>query len=72
MKRLVARPGTEFYITRFNQLDAVLGLSTALQVTEKGRDTGVVQLSYSGTDAHAITAITNAVAASYLKQRTER
>ncbi|WP_128594888.1 polysaccharide biosynthesis tyrosine autokinase [Paraburkholderia kirstenboschensis] len=70
--KLVARPGTEFYITRFNQLDAVSALSTSLQVTEKGRDTGVVQLSYSGTDAHAITAITNAVAASYLKQRTER
>ncbi len=55
VKTLVARPGTEFYVTR-----------------EKGRDTGVVQLSYMGTDPHAITAITNAVAASYLAQRTER
>ncbi|HYS65704.1 MAG TPA: polysaccharide biosynthesis tyrosine autokinase [Paraburkholderia sp.] len=72
VKTLVARPGTEFYVTRFNQLDAVSALSTGLQVTEKGRDTGVVQLSYMGTDPHAITAITNAVAASYLKQRTER
>ncbi|MDR6419100.1 polysaccharide biosynthesis tyrosine autokinase [Paraburkholderia phenoliruptrix] len=72
VEKLVARPGTEFHVTRFNQLDAVSALSTSLQVAEKGRDTGVVQLSYSGTDAHAITAITNAVAASYLKQRTER
>jgi tyrosine-protein kinase Etk/Wzc len=31
-----------------------------------------VQLSYMGTDPHAITEITNAVAASYLAQRTER
>ncbi|CAB3731573.1 Tyrosine-protein kinase wzc [Paraburkholderia sediminicola] len=69
---LVARPGTEFYVTRFNQLDAVAGLSSGLQVSEKGRETGVVQLSYMGTDPHAITAITNAVAASYLKQRTDR
>ncbi|WP_144143157.1 polysaccharide biosynthesis tyrosine autokinase [Paraburkholderia sp. BCC1884] len=72
VKTLVARPGTEFYVTRSNQLDAVSGLANGLQVTEKGRDTGVVQLSFSGTDPHAITAITNAVAASYLKQRTER
>ncbi|MFL9855340.1 polysaccharide biosynthesis tyrosine autokinase [Paraburkholderia madseniana] len=72
VKTLVARPGTEFYVTRFNQLDAVAALSSGLQVAEKGRDTGVVQLSYMGTDPHAITAITNAVAASYLAQRTER
>ncbi|MFP3564369.1 polysaccharide biosynthesis tyrosine autokinase [Paraburkholderia sp. SIMBA_030] len=72
VKTLVARPGTEFYVTRFNQLDAVSALSSGLQVSEKGRETGVVQLSYMGTDPHAITAITNAVAASYLKQRTER
>ncbi|RDK03653.1 polysaccharide biosynthesis tyrosine autokinase [Paraburkholderia lacunae] len=72
VKTLVARPGTEFHITRFNQLDAVATLSSSLQVSEKGRETGVVQLSYMGTDPHAITAITNAVAASYLKQRTER
>ncbi|HZZ05598.1 polysaccharide biosynthesis tyrosine autokinase [Paraburkholderia sp.] len=72
VKTLVARPGTEFYVTRFNQLDAVAGLSSGLQVGEKGRDTGVVQLSYMGADPHTITAITNAVAASYLAQRTER
>jgi tyrosine-protein kinase Etk/Wzc len=72
VKTLVARPGTEFYVTRYNQLDAVTGLAAGLQVTEKGRDTGVVQLSYTGTDPHAITDIANAVAHSYLKQRTER
>ncbi|MEZ0604582.1 polysaccharide biosynthesis tyrosine autokinase [Paraburkholderia sp. IW21] len=72
VKTLVARPGTEFYVTRFNQLDAVAALSSGLQVVEKGRDTGVVQLSYMGANPHAITAITNAVAASYLAQRTER
>ncbi|WP_133649034.1 polysaccharide biosynthesis tyrosine autokinase [Paraburkholderia flava] len=69
---LVARAGTEFYVTRLNQLDAVAQLSSGLQVAEKGRETGVVQLSYMGTDPHAITAIANAVAASYLQQRTER
>ncbi|SMG26241.1 polysaccharide biosynthesis tyrosine autokinase [Paraburkholderia susongensis] len=72
VKTLVARSGTEFYVTRYNQLDAVAALSTSLQVAEKGHDTGVVQLSYTGANPHAITDIVNAVAASYLKQRTER
>ena len=70
--QLVARPGTEFYVTRANQLDAVMGLAGGLQVSEKGRDTGIVQLSYTGVDPKFITAITNAVAQSYLRQRTER
>ncbi|MGF6777667.1 polysaccharide biosynthesis tyrosine autokinase [Paraburkholderia sp. GAS334] len=72
VKQLVARPGTEFSVTRSNQLDAVLGLAGGLQVSEKGHDTGIVQLSYSGVDPKAITAITNAVALSYLHHRTER
>lgn len=70
--KLVARPQTEFYVTRFNQLDAVSGLAGGLQVAELGADTGIVQLSFMGSDPHAITAITNAVAASYLRQRQER
>lgn len=69
---LVARSGTEFFVTRYNPLDAAARLSSGLQVAEKGRDTGVVELSYMGTDPHAITAIANAITASYLQQRTER
>ncbi|MCC8391217.1 polysaccharide biosynthesis tyrosine autokinase [Paraburkholderia sp. MMS20-SJTR3] len=69
---LIARPGTEFHLIRYNQLDAVSALSSALLVAEKGHDTGVVQLSYTGTHPRLITEVANAVANSYLKQRTER
>lgn len=70
--QLVARPDTEFFVTRANQLDAVMGLAGGLQVMERGHDTGIVQLSFMGTDPKAITEITNAVAQSYLAQRTTR
>ncbi|QGZ53964.1 polysaccharide biosynthesis tyrosine autokinase [Paraburkholderia acidiphila] len=70
--QLVARPDTEFFVSRANQLDAVMGLAGGLNVTERGHDTGIVQLSFMGTDPKAITAITNAVAQSYLAQRTAR
>jgi tyrosine-protein kinase Etk/Wzc len=72
VSKLVARAGTEFFVTRANQLDAVMGLAGGLQVAEKGHDTGIVQLSYMGVDPNAITAIINAVAESYMHQRTER
>ncbi|MEM5330008.1 polysaccharide biosynthesis tyrosine autokinase [Paraburkholderia sp. JHI2823] len=72
VNQLVARPGTEFFVTRANQLEAVMGLAGSLQVSERGHDTGIVQLSFMGTDPLVITAITNAVAQSYLAQRTTR
>jgi tyrosine-protein kinase Etk/Wzc len=72
VSELVARPGTEFFVSRANPLDAVMALASSLQVVEQGHDTGIVQLSHMGVDPVAITAITNAVAQSYLRQRTER
>jgi len=72
VSQLVARPGTEFYVTRASQLEAVQAFGAGLQVGEKGKDTGIVQISYSGAQPIFITEVANAVAASYLKQRTER
>ncbi|MGF6596922.1 tyrosine-protein kinase Etk/Wzc [Paraburkholderia sp. GAS448] len=72
VNRLVARPGTEFFVQRANQLDAVQGLAGGLGVVEQGHDTGIIKLSYMGVDPQVITAITNAVARSYMQQRTDR
>lgn len=72
VSQLVARRGTEFFVTRASQLEAVQAFGAGLQVGEKGKDTGIVQISYSGPQPIFITEVANAVAASYLKQRTER
>ncbi|SAL27294.1 exopolysaccharide biosynthesis-like tyrosine-protein kinase [Caballeronia sordidicola] len=72
VSQLVARPGTEFYVTRASQLEAVQAFGTGMQVAEKGKDTGIIQISYSGSQPLYITQVANALAASYLKQRTER
>ena len=72
VSQLVARAGTEFFVTRASQLEAVQAFGAGMQVGEKGKDTGIVQISYSGAQPIFITEVANAVAASYLKQRTER
>jgi tyrosine-protein kinase Etk/Wzc len=72
VSQLVARPGTEFFVTRASQLEAGQAFGAGMQVAEKGKDTGIVQISYSGSQPIFITEVANAVAASYLKQRTER
>ena len=72
VSQLVARPGTEFFVTRASQLEAVQAFGSGMQVAEKGKDTGIIQISYSGSQPLYITQVANALAASYLKQRTER
>ena len=48
VSKLVARPGTQFTVVRYNDLDAISGFQTGIQVTEQGKQTGVVQISLEG------------------------
>jgi tyrosine-protein kinase Etk/Wzc len=64
--RLVARPGTEFSVVRWNPLDAVIRLQRDVKVTSKGKDTGVVQLSYIDRDPSKAADVANALAQQYI------
>ncbi|WP_429318411.1 polysaccharide biosynthesis tyrosine autokinase [Paraburkholderia sp. GAS448] len=66
--KLVARPGTEFYVMRANDLDAIAGFQSAIQVTEQGKQTGVIQISLDDQDPEHAAKVANAVAQSYLRQ----
>ena len=68
VSKLVARPGTQFTVVRYNDLDAISGFQTGIQVTEQGKQTGVVQISLEGKDPDQTAAIANALAQSYLNQ----
>lgn len=70
--KLVARPGTEFTVTRANQLAAIEKLGKSLLVLEQGKQTGVVQISMESSDRVAAMQIANAVAQSYVRQNLER
>lgn len=72
VSRLIARPGTEFYVARSSPLEASQNFADDLQVNERGKDTGIVEIAFSGDKPVFITDVANAVAVSYLKQRTER
>jgi tyrosine-protein kinase Etk/Wzc len=68
----VARPGTEFTVTRANQLAAIAGLGKSLLVLEQGKQTGIVQISMESSDRVAAMQIANAVVQSYVRQNLER
>jgi tyrosine-protein kinase Etk/Wzc len=70
--KLVARPGTEFTVTRANQLAAIEELGKSLLVLEQGKQTGIVQISMESSDRVAAMQIANAVVQSYARQNLER
>ena len=72
LSKLVARPGTEFFLKRYSELEANRIFARSLRVDQRTKDSGIVDVTYSGTNPILITQVANAVAASYLKQRTER
>lgn len=69
---LRARPGTEFTVMRHAREDVIQGLQTALRISEKGKKTGILQVSLEGPDPRGIAAILDAIAHKYLRQNVER
>ncbi|PXW22825.1 polysaccharide biosynthesis tyrosine autokinase [Paraburkholderia caballeronis] len=68
VSRLVARPGTRFTVVRMNDLDAITGFQSAIQVQEQGKQTGVIGISLEDTDPARAADIANALAQSYLRE----
>lgn len=69
---LVARPGTEFLVTKRRFDDVVAALQLDLVVAERGRDTGVVSLRLEGTDRARVAATLGLVIDTFVRQNAER
>ncbi|WP_242354730.1 polysaccharide biosynthesis tyrosine autokinase [Anaeromyxobacter sp. SG64] len=69
---LLARPGTEFRISRRPRDEVVEGLQQDLRISEKGKKTGVLQLALEGPDRAGIAAILDSLSRKYLRQNVER
>lgn len=67
-----ARPETEFTITKFSTLGMINNLQNNLTVTEDGKDTGVLTLTYTGEDREQIRDILNSITHNYVKQNVAR
>lgn len=65
-------PDSEFTITKFSTLGMINNLQNNLTVTENGKDTGVLSLSFTGEDREQIRAILNSITRNYLEQNVAR
>lgn len=69
---LTALPGTRFEIRQRSQLEAINALSRQFNVSEQGKESGILALSLSGHDPQQIESILNHIAQNYLQQNIAR
>ncbi len=71
VSELVARPGTEFLITRNSRQETVQELLEDIAVAERGKDTGVIGIELEGADRAQIQAIVDSYANFYVRNNAE-
>ncbi len=72
VRELNARPGTEFIITRKDRLNTILDLQAAIGASEKGKDSGIINLSLQSTKPSDAEKVLDKVAAIYVRRNVER
>lgn len=72
ISQLVARPDTEFTLVRRSRSQVIDRLQEAVNVSEKGKKTGIITISYEGIDRAQIQAIVDEVSQTYLRQNVEQ
>lgn len=69
---LKARPGTQFRIIKNRRLDTILLYQADLEISEKGKDSGMLSLALSGSDAEEIESVLNQISQQFVRQNIER
>ncbi len=72
VKTLVANPGTRFRVFRHRQLTVINGLQQAINVTEQGKESGILQLTYNNPDPELATNVLEQVGELYVRQDVDR
>jgi len=72
LKTLVARPGTEFSLAKRDRLNAILDLQASIGASEKGKDSGIINLSLQSAEPDYAEEVLNKVASIYVRRNVER
>jgi len=72
VQALVGKNTDEFSVVKQSQLDAIQWLQQNLSVSERGKQTGILQLTFSGEDNVLIEDILNDVSQNYFLQNVQR
>ncbi|MCF7454344.1 polysaccharide biosynthesis tyrosine autokinase [Vibrio sp. A1-1] len=69
---MIAQDGASFTMSKVSKLDAINKLQENLSISERGKQTGIISLSFSGEDRAKIQAILNDISQNYFLQNVQR
>jgi tyrosine-protein kinase Etk/Wzc len=69
---LIARPSTQFILTRSSTLGTISALQNALVIVEKQKQSGVISVTLDGGDRNQTAEIVNTIAHDYVQQNIDR
>ncbi|HHF3112485.1 TPA: polysaccharide biosynthesis tyrosine autokinase [Vibrio diabolicus] len=69
---MIAQDGASFTVSKVSKLDAINKLQENLSISERGKQTGIISLSFSGEDRAKIQAILNDISQNYFLQNVQR
>lgn len=72
IEEMHANPGTRFRIIRNSRLTSILDYQEDLDVTERGKESGMIGLALESTDPNQAIKTLNEIAAIYVRQNVER
>jgi len=72
VSKLAAVEGAKFVIINKSRAQSIISLQSKLKVIEKGKDTGIVQVSLEGGNSKKITQIVDSVLDNYFYQNVQR
>lgn len=72
VEKIVANPGTYFDVQKSSPLTAINGLYKELQAVERGRDSGIIGLSYNHTDPTVAEKVLERITQAYVQQNVDR
>jgi len=67
-----SQDGFEFAIAKRNRLEAIEAVKSSLSLSEQGKQTGILKLSFEGEDKIKISEILNHISQTYFLQNVER
>ncbi|MDM0090385.1 MULTISPECIES: polysaccharide biosynthesis tyrosine autokinase [unclassified Variovorax] len=72
MDRLSGKAGAEFDLVRHRKSGVVAEVQAGLSLYERGKQSGIIEVSTRGSNPYQITRVLNAVGAQYVRQNIER
>lgn len=72
VRDLAAHPGTRFRLMRRATVKVIERLQKDLRIVEKGRQSGILQISLEGPDAPGVVEVVNHLVTTYQRQNVER